>query len=185
MFFFFPLLFLLMYAILMAYQTFPPPRQADERDDHSTHAIELVEATLKVATPPQVLQYRDVLLKGLEQYQSHGMELTQSCGPLVDVMLGDVLEDVVQQIGRLGVVKTADTDSAASTAKGAGLAVAQVRPARPHQFSSNSRGPFLMEVPPRSSRIWIPWTNHPCSFSRGSAASKHTASMLTTVRLHC
>lgn len=99
---------------------------ADESSDNATNGIELAEATLKVASPTQVLQYKKVLVGGLQRFQNHGLALEQACGPLVDVMLGDALDAIVTQIGTLGVLRTMDTDPAASTAAGEGLAVAKV-----------------------------------------------------------
>eukprot|EP00729_Bicosta_minor_P018649 gene18649-biopygen24253 len=98
----------------------------DKSSDNATNGIELAEATLKVASPTQVLQYKKVLVGGLQRFQNHGLALKQSCGPVVDVLLGDALDDIMTQIGTLGVLRTMDTDPAASTAAGEGLAVANV-----------------------------------------------------------
>eukprot|EP00729_Bicosta_minor_P018595 gene18595-biopygen29334 len=99
---------------------------ADESSDNATNGIELAEATLKMASPTQVLQYKKVLVGGLRRFQNHGLVLSQACGPVVDVLLGDALDDIMTQIGTLGVLRTMDTDPAASTAAGEGLAVAKV-----------------------------------------------------------
>eukprot|EP00729_Bicosta_minor_P006328 gene6328-biopygen25914 len=99
---------------------------ADESSDNATNGIELAEATLKVASPTQVLQYKKVLVGGLQRFQNHGLALKQACGPVVDVLLGDALDDIMTQIGTLGVLRTMVTDPAASTAAGGGLAVAKV-----------------------------------------------------------
>eukprot|EP00729_Bicosta_minor_P033104 gene33104-biopygen25706 len=77
---------------------------ADDSSDNATDGIELADATLKLASPTQVLQYQKVLVGGLQRFQNHGLVLKQACGPLVDVTFGDALADVVKQIGLLGVV---------------------------------------------------------------------------------
>lgn len=99
---------------------------ADDSDHHFTQGIHLTEAMLKTATPTQLLQYKQLLVKGLEQLQNHGLVLKQSCGTLLDVELGDEFEQVVAQIGTLGVVRTETTDPAASTAEGKGVASARI-----------------------------------------------------------
>eukprot|EP00729_Bicosta_minor_P024778 gene24778-biopygen1726 len=99
---------------------------ADKSSDNATDGIELADATLKMATPTQVLQYKKVLVGGLQRFQNHGLVLKQACSPLVDVALGDALDDIVTQIGTLGVLRTNYADPAASTAAGEGLAAAKV-----------------------------------------------------------
>jgi hypothetical protein len=98
----------------------------DASDDHSTEGIKLVEATMEIATPAQVLQYKTLLMDGLRQLQNHELVLKQCCGPSVDVTLGDAFEQFLAQIGTLGAVLAGDTDAAASTATGDGLAAAKV-----------------------------------------------------------
>eukprot|EP00729_Bicosta_minor_P001906 gene1905-biopygen20735 len=97
----------------------------DKSSDNATNGIELAEATLKMASPTKMLQYTEVLVGGLQKFQIHGLVGKQACGPLVDVMLGDALDDIMTQIGTLGVLRTNDADPAASTATGEGLSVAK------------------------------------------------------------
>eukprot|EP00729_Bicosta_minor_P032914 gene32914-biopygen28634 len=95
-------------------------------DSHSEIALKLVEATLKAASPIELLERKQLFVDGLTQLKEHGVSLKEECGSTISAMVDVSFEQQAADILALGWINTEDADPTASTAAGAGLVFAKV-----------------------------------------------------------
>ena len=95
-------------------------------DMDSEAALQLVEATLALATPVELGERKQVLVDGLTRFTQHAVPLKESCSSTMSIQLEQSLEQSVDAILALGALDTSAADPTASTAGGGGLGVAVV-----------------------------------------------------------
>eukprot|EP00729_Bicosta_minor_P001110 gene1110-biopygen29778 len=95
-------------------------------DTHSEIAMKLVEATLKAATPIELLEREQLFVDGLTQLKEHSVALKEECGSAISAMVDVSFEQQAADILAVGWINTEDADPSASTAAGEGLTVARV-----------------------------------------------------------
>ena len=95
-------------------------------DFDSEAAFALVEATLATATPVELLERKQLFVKGLTQFKQHEVPLKPSCSSNTTIKLMQSLEQSVAAILAIGALETGATDAASSTAEGEGLFAAKV-----------------------------------------------------------
>eukprot|EP00729_Bicosta_minor_P001064 gene1064-biopygen18715 len=95
-------------------------------DSHSEMAMQLVEATLAAATSVELLERKQLFVDGLMQLKDHGVPLKEGCGSTIALGVIAPFEQQAANILAVGWISKEDTDPAASTAVGEGLAVAIV-----------------------------------------------------------
>ena len=95
-------------------------------EDDSEAAVQLIEATLAVATPVELLERKQLFVGGLTQFKGHPVALKETCAPNLTITLRQSFAQTAGAILALGALDTDATDPAASTAAGEGLAVAVV-----------------------------------------------------------
>eukprot|EP00729_Bicosta_minor_P002160 gene2160-biopygen10887 len=95
-------------------------------ESHSEIALKLVEATLAAATSVELLERKQLFVDGLMQIKDHGVPLKEGCGSTIALGGAAPFEQQAANILAVGWINTEDTDPAASTAVGEGLAVAIV-----------------------------------------------------------
>ena len=89
-------------------------------------AVQLIEATLTVATPVELLERKQLFVGGLTQFKQDLVSLKETCAPNLTIMLTQSFEQSAEAILALGALDTDATDPAASSAAGEGLAMAVV-----------------------------------------------------------
>eukprot|EP00729_Bicosta_minor_P024759 gene24759-biopygen27469 len=95
-------------------------------ESHSEIALKLVEATLAVATPVELLERKQLLVDGLTQFKEHSVSLKEGCGSTISTMVDPSFEQQATDILAVGWINKEDADPTASTAAGEGLATARV-----------------------------------------------------------
>ena len=91
-------------------------------DADSEAAVQLIEATLAVATPVELLEWKQLFVTGLTHFKQHSVALKETCAPNLTITLTQSTKAILA----LGALDTDATDPATSTAAGEGLAVAKV-----------------------------------------------------------
>lgn len=95
-------------------------------DDDSEAAVQLIEATLAVATPVELLERKQLFVGGLTHFKGHTVALKEKCAPNLIITLKESFAQTAETVLALGALDTDATDSTTSTAAGEGLAVAKV-----------------------------------------------------------
>ena len=95
-------------------------------DSHSEMAMQLVEAALAAATSVELLERKQLFVDRLTQFKEHGVQLKEGCGSTIALGVIAPFEQQAANILAVGWISKEDTDPAASTAVGEGLAVAIV-----------------------------------------------------------
>ena len=95
-------------------------------DDDSEAAVQLIEATLAIATPVELLERKQLFVKGLTQFMEHEVALKPSCSSNMAITLTQSFEQSAAAILAIGALDTGVTDAAGSTAEGDGIAAAKV-----------------------------------------------------------
>ena len=95
-------------------------------DFESEAAFALVEATLATATPVELLERKQLFVKGLTQFKQHEVPLKPSCSSNMTITLQQSFEQSAAAILAIGALDTGATDPAASTAGGEGIIAAKI-----------------------------------------------------------
>ena len=95
-------------------------------DFDSEAAFALVEATMATATPVELLERKQLFVKGLTQFKQHEVPLKPSCSSNMTIKLQQSFEQSVAAIRAIGTLDAGETDPVASTAEGEGLVAAKV-----------------------------------------------------------